>query len=186
MSARLAGTLLLTYFHYFMSYDFNHSLIPVLDRIESLTLVADPELADKLIRTGVGYFFAVPWILTWFTHSIRNFDSLCVLINSLIRESPLTVNEWMVQISVAALILNRDNIMREGNDVGRVFKEAQNSPDVIPIRSILEYAHRIRDTFPNAESKTRIDPRRSFLTVGFKWILISIFIAICYQLTLNL
>ena len=92
----------------------------------------------------------------------------------------------MVQISVAALILNRDNILREGNDVGCVFKEAQNSPDVIPIRFILEYAHRIRDTFPNAETKTRMDPRRGFLTVSFKWIFISIFIGISYQLILNL
>lgn len=136
------------HFHDFMNTDFNRSLVPRLESIEELISRADPELADRISRAGVGYFFAVPWILTWFTHSVRSFDKLCVILRSVLSPCSISSQERVVYICVSALILNRDRILCETNDTGSVFREAQLSPDLVSVNSLVQKSLFLMSSFP--------------------------------------
>lgn len=148
VASEVATWILTAHFQDFMKLDFNHSLVPKLDALEGLTRTADPELADRISRAGIGYHFAVPWILTWFTHSITNFDELCAVFQSLLSTFQIPSAEWIIYICAAALILNRENIIRGGNDAGCVFNEAKLSPIAVRTESIIELAYTLSAKYP--------------------------------------
>ena len=185
VASEIATCILTDHFQDFMQLDFNHSLVPKLDALERLTRAADPELADRISRAGIGYHFAVPWILTWFTHSIPNFDELCAIFQSLLSTFQIPSAEWIIYICAAALILNRENIIRGGNDAGCVFNEAKLSPVAVQKDSIIELAYSLSKRFPINNAPKKKLPYQALFTC-IRGVFIALAIALFIQILISI
>ena len=99
-----------THFWSLIVTDFDRGLLPLIDRIKFIVQSEDPELHTKLEHSGVGYFISVPWILTWFAHSLHSFSSICDMYNFLLRHDG---ERTIVYVSASVLLQSRDRLVRE-------------------------------------------------------------------------
>lgn len=86
-------------------------LKPVTSLLELLWRVVqgeDAQLFDFLQRSGVQPFFALPWLLTWFSHSIANFDSVCRLFDLFLVEDC----SLPFFVSAAVVLWTRNHVIR--------------------------------------------------------------------------
>jgi hypothetical protein len=99
-----------THFWDFIVTDFDQGLLPVVDRVRFIIESEDPELHLKLQDSGVGYFITVPWILTWFAHSLHSYRSICDMYNFLIRHDG---KNTIVHVSASVLLQSRDRLLED-------------------------------------------------------------------------
>ena len=54
-----------------------------------LVHAASERVHSFLIAAQVQPYFALPWVLTWFSHSLQDFDVVCVLFDAFLCHHPL-------------------------------------------------------------------------------------------------
>ena len=143
--------LLVCHFGHFIRRDFNQSLVPMLSALEHLMQRLDPELALVLDSCGVGYYFAVPWILTWFAHSLNSFGSICSIFDFLIAWPRSHDRAMILYLCAAVTILNRKDILTNRDDMCSVFKAVQSSAENVDMGAAVHLAKRSVETYPSEE-----------------------------------
>lgn len=111
------------YFGAFVQSDFNTSLLPMLAAVEYLVRLHNPELAIAIEQSGGYFHYAIPWILTWFSHSLWKFTDICQTFNFFIVQGPCTP----IYFCAAITLLDSRRIMSNFQDSCHVIKCTQNS-----------------------------------------------------------
>ena len=125
--------------------DFQHSLIPLLAGIEFIVSVSDPELYAALEESGVGYHFAVPWILTWLSHSLDKFADICLVYRFLLQASRGGRDRTTIMYLCAAIVLlDRDRILLHGANQAHVFHSLQTSIRTVDMTNATGFAIELR------------------------------------------
>ncbi|KAJ1969663.1 GTPase-activating protein gyp8, partial [Dimargaris xerosporica] len=90
----------LLHFRDFMSHDFTH-VHAYLGCIYTLVQQDDPELYGQIVATSLPPYFATSWLLTWFSHNLRDLRLISRLFDFFLTQSPL-----MAVYVAAALVLS--------------------------------------------------------------------------------
>jgi hypothetical protein len=109
-------------------HDFTSSLVPLLDALRGLTTKFDPELAGILDQAGLGYNFAVPWLLTWFAHSVDRYNILTGIYAHLLVQENVPTQLACVYLCCAVILQTRDRIIEHKNDSCMIFRTLQSCP----------------------------------------------------------
>jgi hypothetical protein len=117
----------------FVRDDFQTSVFPLIDAIGVILEREDPFLNQILRENCHGYHFSIPWILTWFAHSLHRFDDICDIFYFILQTSTDASNLGVVYLCAAALLSDRANIVSYGNDSLHTFKAANACIGSIPI-----------------------------------------------------
>jgi len=83
-----------------MSSDFTSLILALRLLIFPMVHLFDPALHSFLRSSGVEPFFALSWVITWFSHDIRNIDTASRLADAFIASHPLLP----MYVSVALMI----------------------------------------------------------------------------------
>jgi len=91
-----------------------------------LIAVLDPEVHSKLIAVDMEPFFAISWIITWFSHDVRDTDLVKRLFDAFLVSHPL----MPVYMTVAMLLHpeNRAEIIHAENDFSAVHTTLTHLP----------------------------------------------------------
>ena len=146
-SVRVCRQIFLRHFGDLIYRDFAHSLNPLLEFLQILTEYLDPELARVIEVSGVGYHFAVPWILTWFAHSIDRFGVLSILFTRLAK-SAVDGRILIVYFCFEVIRQLRDKIFANRNDSCMIFKTLQSSHRYINWKRVIVDSKNRYDRYP--------------------------------------
>lgn len=94
--------------------------------------LGDPILYEVFEKLQMGFHFAMPWIITWFSHSLVDFEAVVLFFDFFMRKHPI-----FVVYTVVSLLTNqniRTNILNEfsrTNDMAEVYGRIQYSAKLI-------------------------------------------------------
>lgn len=154
--------LLNSHFSHFIKHDFNSCLLPMLDALRLIIGHFSPDVMDVLDTTGVGCHFAVPWILTWFAHSVHVFKDISSIFTFLIHFSDGTDKTMILYLCAAVVISHKKAIMEHKTDMCHVFKSVQSAATTVNMQDAMELARSMKETLP-AVLVQRKYPQISFL-----------------------
>lgn len=83
----------------------------ILSLLFPLLSLVDTDLHKYFVKSGVEPFFALSWILTWFSHSLDDFNTICRLFDLYLSSHPL-----MILYTSTQLILSMKDILFETVD----------------------------------------------------------------------
>eukprot|EP00027_Filamoeba_sp_ATCC50430_P002344 CAMPEP_0168553946 /NCGR_PEP_ID=MMETSP0413-20121227/7516_1 /TAXON_ID=136452 /ORGANISM="Filamoeba nolandi, Strain NC-AS-23-1" /LENGTH=358 /DNA_ID=CAMNT_0008584651 /DNA_START=132 /DNA_END=1205 /DNA_ORIENTATION=- len=110
-----------------------------------LLSLADPELHRYFKQSEVEPFFALSWVITWFSHSFDNLDSIARLFDLFIASHPL----MPLYVGVAIILHFREKLLREVDcEYSAVHTFLCNVPQDIPLEPIINKALELFDKFP--------------------------------------
>jgi len=129
----------------------------------------DRVLAQTLCKDGVGPQFALSWLLTWFSHDVRNAHQAFRLFDSFLSSHPL-----LPLYTAAAIIKFRsDVILDPAHDYAEVHMLMQKLPDDLPLDVIIAQASRSFTKYPPSravaalalQQEMRLSRSRSWLSL---------------------
>lgn len=175
--------LLHAHFDRMMRDDFSESLLPLIEELQNVIRQDDPELHMVIQESGFGYHFAIPWLLTWFSHSVESFQDVCAIFDFLLhansRDAPLL-------LCAAFLIKGRESVLLHQHDPCRVYQALQELVKASPVSVAIAHAKRLvnRDTTTACIPQDKRRKRR-FLGLGqahrmINTIFIGILLALLY------
>lgn len=145
---RILSRLLDAHFGHFIRTDFHSSLVPMLDGLHYILGHFSPDLRDVLDQAGAGCHFAVPWILTWFAHSLRSFGDITTIYTFLLESSVHGDESTILYLCAAVAISEKSVIMQNRSDMCHVFKAIQSATERVDIRNAMELASAMKQALP--------------------------------------
>ena len=121
----------------------------VLALIYPIIKEVDPFLHDFLLRSEVGSFFALSWLLTWYGHVIKNMNRTCRIYDFLLACHPV----MPIYLATEILIYRREQILDTDCDMPSVhhvltsLAKEENLPDEL----LIEQAVRVFIEIPPSE-----------------------------------
>eukprot|EP01064_Diplonema_japonicum_P039393 TRINITY_DN9858_c0_g5_i1.p1 TRINITY_DN9858_c0_g5~~TRINITY_DN9858_c0_g5_i1.p1 ORF type:complete len:391 (+),score=21.75 TRINITY_DN9858_c0_g5_i1:42-1175(+) len=120
----------------------------VLDLIPSLMRKLDSELGDALdqglIREGLGCTFALPWLITWMTHTYSNKIEICArLLDYLLSTTPLTI----VYLCAVAATSRRDCVL-EHTETTMQYATLNSLPSSPMLEAWISTTHSLYASYP--------------------------------------
>jgi hypothetical protein len=107
---RLLHPLIRSHFSKFLTMDFDAVIPSTLATIQKLVRRHDAALDDQLESSGFGYHFAIPWILTWFAHTMDSFQDVCAVFDFILRKKG---SVDIHHIAAAFLLEGRDVLLKK-------------------------------------------------------------------------
>lgn len=83
-------------------------VVALLNKMFPIVAAEDAELHAFLQASGVQPFFALPWVLTWFAHSVANFETVCRLFDLFLASEP----SMPLFVAVAIVLWSKAHVMR--------------------------------------------------------------------------
>eukprot|EP01041_Mallomonas_annulata_P002178 gene2177-4236_t len=111
-TAEAATTLFMTDF---MCKDFE-SVSKLMSLILLIISTADPELYEFISQCSLEPFFATSWMLTWFSHDLRDMEHIARLFDAILCSAPC----FILYLCSAVLICHKDEIMSRDCDFASV------------------------------------------------------------------
>jgi TBC1 domain family member 20 len=117
------------------------SVVEVLSLIFPLLQAVDIQVHDFLMEAGVQSFFTLSWVLTWFSHNLEEFASICRIFDFLIGSHPL----MPVYLAVGLITYLREDLLKTPCDFAEVHDYFQNLPTDLDIDRLIELAQQYFD-----------------------------------------
>lgn len=141
-----------------LSSNFENTLI-WLDLTQNILEIVDNHLFKQLNKIEMTYHFAMPWILTWFSHSVHDFGAIMILFDYFIRSHPLTpvyivcalLCEPIVKDQILTLILH-------GGDMCEVYGYLQYLGKSISLENNGDSCILVRDLIKRSEKFANLCP----------------------------
>ena len=149
-------------FMHLVMMDFNMCLFPMLEVIQYLVYKNNPELANVIDESGGHYHFAIPWILTWFAHSLELFDEIFFMFDFLIHSTRPNDNTMIIYVCAAIILLDSDRIMNQSSDSCHVLKCTQSSVRFVSLTNARKLAVQLKQTQTSDDISTHV-PQIKFL-----------------------
>ncbi|CEO98180.1 hypothetical protein PBRA_006294 [Plasmodiophora brassicae] len=133
-------------------------VVEVLNLLFPLLECLDPAVARFLHRANIQSFFALSWVLTWFSHTIYKFDVVVRIFDFLIVSHPT----MPLYIAAAFVHQHRGNLLRLECDMPAIhhYFQQQNEVDldsVLPLARILYRRFPPRDLFRQYRPRIPLD-----------------------------
>ncbi|KAK4320045.1 hypothetical protein Pmani_009066 [Petrolisthes manimaculis] len=117
---------------YYLTY-----LYPILKR-------ADPNLYKFINDSGVGTMFCLPWLITWFAHTLSDYRNVVRLYDFFLATPYL-----MPMYIAAAIVLQRkDDVLAGECDMAMQHLILSQVPDTLPFEDILVEARKLHEAYP--------------------------------------
>ena len=162
--------------------DFQDSVLPLLELVGELIYSVDPALAECILRTGCEYHFVLPWILTWFAHSLEKFENICRIYSVMIEASDSGRGILICYLCAAVIIGDRSRILARPDDSNYTMAVLQTSVRAVDIDDAVRTAFDLLSRYPpdkntllrrtrsrrrnSADTKKRLSWRLGVLIVG--------------------
>jgi len=128
----------------------------ILTLIFPLISLEDEGVFNFLSRSNVQPFFALSWVLTWYSHNIENFAAVTRLYDFFIASRPL----MPLYFAVAVIISLREELFKVKCDYAYVHQFFQNfSGETIDLNQSIQEAWRLSEKYP---------PHRLYKEFGFE------------------
>jgi hypothetical protein len=164
--------------------DFSASLTPLLEALHGLTATLDPELAGILDQSGLGYNFAIPWILTWFAHSVDRYKILTGIFSYLLENKNVPAPLACVYLCCAVILQSRGKIVDQRHDSCVIFRTLQSCPENTNWPLAKREASKIADVFPPEQLVYEFpNLRKTFhgkMSKGIKKVRMGVIFGICF------
>ena len=111
-----------------------------------------PELHDFLDESEVGTIFALPWLITWFSHVLPNYQDVVRLFDFFLAQPAATSNKsFMMPVYLAsALVLHRkEEVMASDCDMASVHSALSHIPLDLQLEKLLKDATRLSHCYPS-------------------------------------
>jgi len=143
-----------------------------------------PQLHDFLEESEVGTIFALPWVITWFSHVLPNYQDVVRLFDFFLAQPPTqqpsiesmetqteaksdpkrrssSKGSFMLPVYLAsALVLHRrEEVMAADCDMASVHSVLSHIPLDLPIEKLLKDATRLSQTHPAASMEGEVQER---------------------------
>ncbi|EEB09716.1 GTPase activating protein Gyp10 [Schizosaccharomyces japonicus yFS275] len=126
------------------------SLEPTLHQLELMMHIIklrDPELSSELVKLGVQNYFALSWLITWFSHDIEDFGAICRLFDFFIATHPLTVVYACAQL-VLDNSLELKHMIRNGSGADNVYTFLCKLPQQLDVETLIRHTCSLCRTLP--------------------------------------
>lgn len=104
----------------------------------------NPTLYNFLKKSSVGTLFALPWVLTWFGHSLKSYKCVVRLYDFFLA-SPMY---FSIYVTAAIVLYRAQEILKEDCDMASIHCLLSQLPDEIPFEEILKDACVLYDKYP--------------------------------------
>ena len=168
-ATKCSVALLETGFHDFTHLDFQDSVLPLLDRVRKLVAAVDERLARCLSETGSEYHFVLPWVLTWFAHSLDSYDGICNVYRTMIEATIARKGDLIIYLCAAVLLEDSHRIMAHPDDTNHTIAMVQTSIRHVDIDSVIQTALRLFGRFPPDQLIPRCERRNRIKSPRFPW-----------------
>ncbi|KAI9273586.1 rab-GTPase-TBC domain-containing protein [Sporodiniella umbellata] len=121
------------------------SLEPVSKQLRLMSSIIeyeDPELTLFLERCHVMPYYAISWILTWFSHDFEKYEKIVRLFDLLISSEAM----MPVYLSSAVILLRRKEILKADRDL--VHSLVAHIPQEIDLESIIQKSTQLQEKYP--------------------------------------
>ncbi|KAK7085972.1 hypothetical protein SK128_026341 [Halocaridina rubra] len=126
---------------YYLTY-----LYPILRR-------SDTKLYDFLINSGVGTVFCLPWLITWFAHTLSDYRNVVRLYDFFLA-SPYLMPMY---IATAIVLQKKQEILSGDCDMAMQHFILSQVPDSLPFEEILVEANSLHDQYPPDSLQEEVD-----------------------------
>lgn len=128
--------------NYYLTY-----LYPILER-------ANRTLYDCLVKSGVDTMFCLPWLITWFAHTLSDYRHVVRLYDFF-----LASHELMPMYIATAIVLQKEKelLAEEEQEVCAIFSILSKDPDNLPFEDILVKARELYEKYPPGPLKDDVD-----------------------------
>ncbi|XP_071520997.1 TBC1 domain family member 20 [Panulirus ornatus] len=116
---------------YYLTY-----IYPILHR-------ANPELYQFLVKSGVGTVFCLPWLITWFAHTLSDYRNVVRLYDFFLA-SPYLMPMY---IAAAIVLLKKEDIMAGECEMAMQHFILSQVPDSLPFEDILVEARKLYEKY---------------------------------------
>ncbi|CAL4153575.1 unnamed protein product, partial [Meganyctiphanes norvegica] len=111
------------------------------------------ELHDFLVKSGVGTIFCLPWLITWYAHTLSDYRNVVRLYDFFLA-SPYLMPMY---IAAAIVIQRKDEVLAGECDMAMQHFILSQVPDSLPFESILVEASRLYDAHHPDTLKEEVD-----------------------------
>lgn len=126
---------------YYLTY-----LYPILKR-------ADPKLHQFLIDSGVGTVFCLPWLITWFAHTLSDYRNVVRLYDFFLATPYL----MPMYIASAIVLKKKEDILTGECEMAMQHFILSQVPDTLPFEEILIRANELHDAYPPDTMQDEVD-----------------------------
>lgn len=126
---------------YYLTY-----LYPILKR-------KDPKLHQFLIDSGVGTVFCLPWLITWFAHTLSDYRNVVRLYDFFLATPYL----MPMYIAAAIVLKKKEDILSGECDMAMQHFILSQVPDTLPFEEILIEANELHNLYPPNTLQEEVD-----------------------------
>lgn len=116
----------------------------LLDYIFPLLEHIHPELCDYIERAEVGSMFALPWFLTWYSHTLNNYNDVVRLYDYFLASEPLIPLYLIPEI----IVYRQDIIFQTECEMACLHQKLSELPDYLPFDELLIKATELYNKYP--------------------------------------
>ncbi|CEI88579.1 hypothetical protein RMCBS344292_02961 [Rhizopus microsporus] len=108
-----------------------------LTMIDSLIRLEDNELYEFIMEAGVLPYYALSWVITWYSHDLSDLEKIARLFDLILSSNPL----MPVYLAVATVISKRKQVLALPCDTSTVHSFLTNLASDTDIDTVCEQAH---------------------------------------------
>jgi hypothetical protein len=131
----------------------------LLEMIPLLLQQEDPELAAFIENSGVGTIFALSWVITWFSHVLRSYDTVGRLFDYFMCSDPVAP----IYLSACLLMYKSDQILKLDCDMASVHsylcRFLESEEEDIPFDRLMLDANSLMHKHPSEDMVRQAEKR---------------------------
>jgi len=107
--------------------------------------IVDYQLYNRLVSVSMEPFFAISWIITWFSHSVKDIGSIARIFDVMLCSPPY----YSYYLAATYVLVNRDRIMDLELDNATIHQYLTALPSLqLPFEDVLLYADNLLKSLP--------------------------------------
>jgi hypothetical protein len=119
-------------------------LLPLMELLFPLIRRVDPEVGWFLEEAGVHPHFALPWLITWFSHDVKDLDVAARIFDACLCSHPL----FPLYLSAAVVRHRRQGVLALDCDFAMVHQYLARLPGHLPFDALILEAAEMLDSLP--------------------------------------
>jgi len=143
------------------------AVMHLLQQIFPLLLILDKEVHDYILSVHLEPYFALSWVLTWFSHSIDDLSVISRIFDFFLASHPYAV----VYMSVAVVIFRRKELFKCPREYSALHTFLSKLPPDIPFEILMENTRNYLKRCPPTSQLLNFPPKKTNMpTYPFEWI----------------
>uniref|UniRef100_A0A2S2QZP4 TBC1 domain family member 20 n=1 Tax=Sipha flava TaxID=143950 RepID=A0A2S2QZP4_9HEMI len=118
-----------------------------------LLLKIDPILGEFILKSGIGTIFALPWLLSWFSHSLNQHIKVVRLFDYFLASQ----EDIILYVIAQMIIARRDEVLKVECDMANVHWVLSKIPEDLDFESVLDKATIMCEDYPLSTIKDEVD-----------------------------